>query len=258
MKIIVSLNDNYKDIASIFIKQFKRNWPDCPYQLYLSFNNEAFGNYSIGKVIENKQNKSLTKSIYDIVCTYEDDYYLCLLGDAFIGKKVNNNEVNELITKFKKNNISYCSLMHENFKEKSFTYIKNNEVYAFNFPAFIAKRDYIINEFSELKDDYAFEEKYLKEAFIAENSLYREDMVKLDKPIFGIIHGVVNGKWLRDSYKKMKIYKYNELYDRKQMTIHKYVIYKSRLYLHKVISPRLRHNIKNILTKFGISFYSKY
>lgn len=262
VKIIINITKRYKDIADIFFYLFKSNWPDCPYDYIISYNDGLeFGNYGKNKYIAN-ENDTLPTSIKKISDAYPARYYICLLGDAFISQRVNTDEFNKIIDLMRKNNIDYCNLYTSKRNEQLFQYIKKDQIYGMSFIAFVASNNFIKNEFKNNISDVDFEEKWLRKA-CSYSGLKRNEKKYCDKientnNILNIVHGIQNGKWFRKSYRKLKKYQIVKENDREKISMKNTFILFFKSLIRNKISPKKRYYLKKLLSKLGMKFASKY
>lgn len=89
MAILVPSFDKYSFLWPMFFKMFKKNWPDCPYKIYLGSNFKTCGldwvtDVKIGK--DTTWGLKVSKMLHQI----QEDYVLFILEDFFIVKPVDN------------------------------------------------------------------------------------------------------------------------------------------------------------------------
>lgn len=196
MKIIafVNFSSKYQDVAKAFLASWKKNFKYTGIRLVVISDNvyktQDFENFQSNE-------KSLPKKIYLASKKYPADYYLCLLGDAFICDRVDRTKIKKLVNFIEKNKIDYCNLMPKNMPHKGIIrYINKREAYGVSFIAFISSRKYIETVLSAYTDDIAFEMDYLGKAEKNTPGYYK-NMIILNENIFHILHGVIKGKWTR-------------------------------------------------------------
>lgn len=257
--IIVSVNKDYQDAAEIFLELFALNWPDCPYKILLSFSGPQFINYKDSLNFEFNKHQSLPCNIYSISKMINADYYICLLGDDFILKKIDTNEIQKLILSLYQNGIEYCNLYPQRKKSEDFyRYIHKNEVYGMSFLAFIASFDFIEREFCDNISDFEFEDKYLQFAALKGNRSKKwENRVILCTNLFHLEHGIVKGVWIpKTFYLLQKRSKKIQNSKRPKMKIYELIMFKAKGYFNRILNPKYRVIIKKILTKIGLKFSS--
>lgn len=229
--IIVHINENYKDIADIFFKLFKIHWPDCPFQVIVSFKEKKFGNYSYESYVANKDS-TLPDDVYCIMDEYGADYSISFLGDAFITDKIDTISIKNVIGRIIDVSAGYCRVFNSSNKTKDFSEINYKELYAVSFIAFIVSKEFAENEFKNTSD-LEFERKYLEAA--KNCSQIRNDMYAIPNNLFNISHGIVKGVWIRRSYNKVKNILGNKFYTkRKKMSIANSLLYSFRLFARRI------------------------
>lgn len=203
IKIIVSVCKIYEDIAEIFFELFMKNWPDCPYDLIISsdYESEKFPS----NCIVFRGESSLPGNIYEISKKYPAEYYICLLGDAFISKEIDTNALNNLFQCLKNNYIEYCKLFTYGFDNAQSEIIRKADLhkpYEVSFIAFIATIGFIQREFVNSISDFEFEHKYLQiAARNTENDYINQNSYAVvTYNVLHIRHGIQKGLWIRETY----------------------------------------------------------
>lgn len=249
--LVIPTHSNYMDVCDIFLELLEKNWSDIKFKIVISLtgNNIKYKNY---EVLYNGETASLPTCIYNVAKKYDSDYYLCMLGDAFINKKICNFDVTELLSALKENKINYCSLLPRKSIKKQkkvnnwFRYIYSKDRYNHTFVSFFASKTFIYNEFSNGCSDLDFENKYLQIAEDNSKSFYYNDRVVLTKNNFNIIPGINKGKWDRYAYKILK--RNNEnivLCDRPLQSKSNYIVDHYLTKVYHFVPSRIIKNIKN-------------
>lgn len=209
-KVIINLvtHSSYKDICENFVQLFDKNWACCTYDFCISVIGEETV-FPKKKNIYLGKNCTLPEAIYRLMNNSEYDYCISFLGDAFISQKINNKEIEKLIKELSDNNIEYCNLIprvpyrfHKEKLNKNLRYISTNDSYNMSFVAFIANKEFILNEFKDSITDLDFEMKYLNRGNGCKK--YYKNRVILTNNIFKIVPGICAGKWDRHALKKLK------------------------------------------------------
>ena len=96
----------YKDIYEIFLKQFRKNWPDCPYPLiignqYYPINEDNILTLDFDETLNGPQR------LNKIINLIDADYYLGFEVDRLIMDKVDSSEVEKILDFMDSNNIKY-------------------------------------------------------------------------------------------------------------------------------------------------------
>ncbi len=109
--------DGYYDIWEDFLELFERNWPDCPYPLYIV---DAEKKLSYAKeyrvtVLNAGCNAEYSKKVQMAIKDIDTDYLLLLLEDFFIYKPVDTKEFIKLFDLVKKKGIDYYCIPSTEF-----------------------------------------------------------------------------------------------------------------------------------------------
>lgn len=258
--IVLVTHSSFKDICELYLNLFHKYWPDCPYDFVIgvigkqiSFENE--------RVFFCGENATLPNCILEISKSFNYDYYMCMLGDAFINDYINTTNVINLINHLKKDQMDYCCLIprkayrfHKKSVNKIYRYILKNDIYCVSFIAFIANKKFIQKEFSEKVTDLDFEKKYISEKQTSTSDYY-PNMVILNNNIFNIYPGIEKGKWnLRTLYLiKSKNHEFL-IPNRPKISIVKYCRNLIGSQLQIILSKRQRIYLKKFLSKVGMNF----
>ncbi len=201
--IVMATHSSYIDICKNFLELIKKNWADCPYRIIIALTGDDveddFG--SCEKYYCGKQS-TLTDCIRKVSDIYKFKYYMCFLGDAFLSKKVSDDDVKDFVDEIEKLDIDYCCLYPKvpikkcKMAGKWTRYINSLDRYSHSFIAYIASKRFIDSEFGLGSNDLKFEVKYLKIAS-EKNEYYFDKHVILKNNIFNIKPGIVKGKWDR-------------------------------------------------------------
>lgn len=258
--IVLQSNSRYKDICNIFLALFKKYWRNCDYKMFVSI---AGDETILGGVntVYNGKNATLPTCIYNVAIKNNAQYYVCFLGDAFINGKIDEAQFKNLVQIMREKNINYCSLtpLKPHRKQKSFNdvarYIHTKDRYSHNYVAFIASKEFILEEFSQNISDFDFEMKYLKLANQKCIEEYMRDRIILKKNYFNLIHGITKGKWSRHAYYRLKKSNPEINFDIYPVESFKDTVLRDiRAVVEPVIPNGIRKGIKRILKKLGLQF----
>ena len=92
--ILVSSSDAYSDLWTPFFTLFRRNWPDCPYPVYLGTNQAQFDHRGV-RTLNAGADESWSKNLRFFLSQIDSDYVLFLLEDFFLVKRVPTPLVSE-------------------------------------------------------------------------------------------------------------------------------------------------------------------
>lgn len=264
--IIIPTFPQYMDICNIFISLFKKNWTDCPYKIVLSVIGKPQKLITIDcQIFQNDSNTTLTEAIYNVALLNKNDFYICLLADNFISKKIDTKSVQSLINQLSKGNYKYCNLYPRfpyRFKYKKeidnsmVRLLHSEEPYGISFSAFICTFEFIKENFKNKITDLDFETRFLKSEFINKSAFWK-NYVRVNKNYFNFISGIDKGKLDLKAY-KLLINEKIELPNRKKISYIFYLRKKLTEIIQIFINNKQRKAIKYLLSKLGFKFSSKY
>ncbi len=205
INIIIPTHSSYKNTVLTFLQLLEKNWQNCPYDIIVSMTGKKtkIEKYT---VLYNGKNASLIDCLANATKKYPSDYYISFLGDAFINKKINAAETERILETLAQNKIDYCSLNYvRNYKKaKNFDsrlrYINPRDRYSHSFVAFVASRDYILNELTNFSSDLDFEKHYLA----CKSSFYYNNHLIVKQNYFNILPSIEKGKWDRINLCRLK------------------------------------------------------
>ncbi len=261
VSIILATHSNYLDICNIFLKLFNINWSDCPFQIIISITGE---NVKIDgyECVYNGMDATLPDCIKNVCLKRKDDYYICLLGDAFIVEKIDTKNTVAILNELIGSKTEYCNLIPKKIKKEKieFREICKQDIYYHSFVGFFASHEFILNEFTHGSTDLDFEEKYLKIAVETRNNDKFDRHYILNKNIFHIMPGISKGLWNRDVHAHLhKTYSGINLGDRGKLSYAMTIKGKIIKIIQPRLNPRLRFKVKNFLSSyFNMEFTSKF
>lgn len=90
--ILIPSCDKYSDLWIPFFTMFWRNWPDCPFPVYLGSNEEVFEHPKVENILVGPD-KDWTSGVRKMVESLDTEYILIMLEDFFIRKPVDSNRI---------------------------------------------------------------------------------------------------------------------------------------------------------------------
>lgn len=265
LAVFVTSFDGYSDLWDDFFRIFYNYWSDCPYNIYLSSNYKIYQNNDIitirtGKEISWKDR--MLKALNNI----SEEYVLVFLEDYLLGKKVHNNDIDEILKFMAKRNVNMYRIANIPKLKKNINTLANSSAipilkdkrYSVNFQASIWNREHLIKIIKNQDGNtcWDFEYHFLKIADNANHEFY-EDYFADNRDLFNIKNGVLKGKWIPSTlryYKKKGI-----LIDTKKRVVLSYLTYSRYCFISFFsahIPLKVNKFIKKILINFGIKFIS--
>lgn len=107
--ILIASCDKYSDVWPVFFHSFWKNWPDCPFPIYLGtnfnkWNDSRITNISIGL------DQSWCANLHLFLDYINSEHVILFLEDFIIRNKINTSEIYEMINIAKENNIDCLRL----------------------------------------------------------------------------------------------------------------------------------------------------
>lgn len=209
LTIIVVSTDSYADIWAPFFDCKNKYWNDCKYETILVNNtlNVTYSNTYVLNCGEDAQWSDRTRKVLSEI----DTKYVCfLLEDYFISSTVDNDTIDEVISFMETSGIKYYKLLSLS-EFKSAPYKKSNHLreitakypYGISLMPAIWDRQYFIDMVG--KDSYT-PWKFEVDRLIEEKKATTDEIIGVydNRNILNITHMIVQGKYLRNSYKIIK------------------------------------------------------
>jgi len=218
ISLVVLSCDNYSDLWSIFIEQFEKSWPDCPYDKYISTNfisagSNTFQDIKIGK--DYSWSDGVIKTLNKIKNQYE--YVLITLEDLILIEKVDNEKFQAIVKEFMNLDGNYLKFIRKprptNKFNNYFGEIKPGSLYRPTCVYAIWKIETLLELLNKNENAWEFER------FGAVRSDKYDGFYVVYKDFFKFSNTVVKGKWVPKEKKKFE--KLNYKFDKKRKTLTK-------------------------------------
>lgn len=265
LAIVVSSYDEACNMWNNFFRVFNYYWCDCEYNCYLinNFLRPQFHNF---KVINTYEEKGWKNRILLGLKEIEEEYILFFFEDYFIGRKVEKENFEKILTNIKLNQIKMYQL--SNITKRKYLKDKNESIYNIN-----AKDRYAINlqcsiwekkEFIKLIEKmegvtpWDFERFYLKKSFFEEDKILNGYVVDV-RDVLKIKHALFHGEWERETlnyYRKQNIK--IETLGKKKMTILATIIKKCKSFIGSNLDNTTVYFLKKLLNILKVKTVSKF
>lgn len=109
--------DGYYDLWEDFLDLLSSNWDSCPYDIYI-VNNEKELDFSIGHkvtVLHAGEDAEYSKKVQLALESIEADYYLLLLEDFLIQKRIQLDPLPKILDYMESNGVSYYRMQMPDF-----------------------------------------------------------------------------------------------------------------------------------------------
>ena len=217
LSILIDSFDGYSDMWDVYFKIFNHYWPDCKYKIYL-VNNNLVPNFQNVKIINTGKEIDWMTRTKKALCSIQTKYVLFSLEDYFIGKCVNNSDIDSILEYMDTNDINCYKMYPWPKSKKSFDNTKSflkgytkNDAYAVNGALAIFRTDWfieILNNCKDAKSCFDFEFYYVKNNNNINSTIDFTKICYDDRDLLGYHNGIIRGKWLWSTlsyYKKENI-----------------------------------------------------
>ena len=267
LAIYLAAYDPYKDIFDIFIDQFRKNWPDCPYPLIISnmfFEYEGDEKTIVIHCGDVKEGRLRKKRALEAV---DADYFLGMEEDRIITDKVDTAEVEKILDFMDAESIDYYRCNASVFKKKEKDRYEGYE-HAYHILAkepygicgstvIMSKKLHEYREKNGLDNGYAWEGYQLKQAYTATGK-WVDGYATDDRNVFHIIHCVEKQKWIVKARRYFLKQGYIIDKDVREVQTISETILANIKELGKRIPIKYRYGIKKIAKKLGFKFVTEY
>lgn len=192
--------DGYYDLWEDFLELFERNWGQCPYPVYI-VNNEIELSYEKEykvSVIHAGADAEYSRKVQVALEEIEAEYYLLLLDDFFLEKKIESNPLDEIVSIIKENDIKYYRMTLPEFtpnkKRNIIQQIKKDDEYTLSCQPSIWEKEFLKECIgTENYNAWIFEGMYCYS-----KSAHTDDFLKYCfddyRNVLGLRHGALQGK----------------------------------------------------------------
>lgn len=207
MAIIIVGYDGYADVWTDFFELYKRNWPDCPYKIYLADNEKGYDMPGL-TVIHAGEKAEWSQKVQRALEVVEEKYICLLLEDFFFSRSIDSQTVSEILDLMDADHLKYYKLNSfskiktPNYKKIDYLHVlpKNME-YAISLLPCIWEKSFLKELVGEGNyDPWKFEVRQLNKTQKASLDLW-EGCVYDDRNVLQIRHGIVQGKYIPDTIK---------------------------------------------------------
>lgn len=194
--ILILSCDKYSDLWSPFFQSFFKNWPDCPYQVYLGSNYKKFDDRRVKTILSGKDT-DWSSSYLKILNQIPEKYIFVWPEDAFIIAKVNTTLINDCfayLEQKKAKHIQACPIIPADARKlpvnQDFGIYEKRRPYRINVKGFWNKK-YLQSLLIKGEDPWHFE------IIGSYRTSYEDGFYFSAKPVFNYLHIVEKGKLIR-------------------------------------------------------------
>jgi len=264
LSIFVDSFDDYSDLWDNLFKIFGIYWPDCKYPVYL-VNNEKDYKYKNVRVIHTGREENFIDRTIKGVEAINEEYIFYFLDDYFLGKRVTNEFIENVLKYMDDNNLFYYSFepRYPKGKENIVTLSKGRK-YNLDLALCIWKRQIFLEYLYEIKKSgmkspWEFELYFVNKYKDIHGDVALEGAVYDQRDMVGYHNGVLQGKWIRKTLtyyarRGIQIDKGN----RKVMSIPETFFYNSEIFFLRHSNDQMKAIVKRVMVKLGLKFKSDF
>ena len=267
MAIILPACDQYLDVVSEYMRYLRINWDDCPFEIILVTETEAFNDPRVSSYTTSKTTEWTGRVLEGLKHT-NCRYALVMIEDAFFSQKVNNQDIYDILDFIKKHGVKYYrnpKKTHVKTAENAFDdfeyacKIKKDAIYARSLGIDIWDRNALLETFGDGTMSAWDVENYFLSSSMNETDGYYEDWVSDTRNFLHVIETVAGGKWIRSAIKNFEDLgtpvnlgerKLNPVSDEYRRRIHSIA--------NRIVPKEKRVSVKRLLSKVGFKFATKY
>lgn len=266
MAIVIITCDAYADVMKEYLRYFKMNWPDCPFELIVVTETTGLDDDRAMFIKAGKETQWTQRAIIGIDST-NCPYIFMSMDDGFISDKVDTNEVLNILGFMKKHDIKYYrnpkrKYEHRNnpvFPDRQSAYkIRKNEVYGIDFGHNIWKKEKIRELLGDGSRNAWQIEEYLNEIALNSEHGYYDDIVSDRDNFLNIIETVSGGKWMPVEIKRLEALGHPVNLGNRGI-LPKSDTYRRKLhgFANRLVPAKHRKTVKKIVGKLGYKFVTK-
>lgn len=262
LAIVLTIFDGYEDLWDDCIKKIKVFWKDHP-PIYV-FTNEIKKEWDGVKCFPVGKNAEWSMKARKAIEVIPEHFFILLLEDFFIGKKVNNDEIEKVLHLMQEDGISYCKLCENNEiihrrKKKyceglPFEVIYKDEEYGISLQASLWNKEYFSDLLgNENYNAWVFELNQLKKT---KGELHDVLYDAIDDPrnILNIYHGALQGKMIPKTVKYFERINMKLTTNRAVMSHSEYFRYWIKQLGRDIVPSFMQKKVKKIAQRFGMTF----
>jgi hypothetical protein len=199
LAILIVSCDKYSDLWPIFFGCFFKNWPDCPYNIYLVSNYKVFADRRVETLLVG-EDIDYSSSLIKAVTMLDYEYIFPMVEDYFVSNKVSTANIEEYFGELVQSRASYLKMVRSyplSYEENDsrIGYVSNNVKYRVSVSAAIWNREMLLKFLVPGESAWDIERHGAKRSDDLEiNVMAIRFSSKFADP-FDYVHGVVGGKW---------------------------------------------------------------
>ncbi|WP_320122125.1 hypothetical protein [uncultured Sphaerochaeta sp.] len=261
--VLMTTCDSYYDVAMNFFPILKLYWSNFSEKVYiLSEIGEYDYHHEDAIVINAGNNKSWSSRLEYAISRIDENYILFMMDDYYLGNNVSSENIKDIITFMKDNNIYYYCLRNMAKTNKLYPngkagYIDADRKYGMSLQAAIWRTDYLRKIVSG-NNCSAWQIENLMNRNISEKKEFLENAAVDVRNLLNIQNAVIKGKWVP---KVIRFYRRRgyiialgkrEILSIKERT---WIFIAGRA--NKILPPNISRILKKKMKKFGFKFVTE-
>lgn len=256
LAIYVSSYDGCSDVWDSFFKLFYTFWPDCMYPIYLINNDKEYENNNLRVIHTGPEIHWFSRTIRSLSLLNEK-YILFMLEDYFLSKKVNNDDIEEILNFMDSNSVYYYQLSKGNTKTREPVRVNVNAKtpYPISLQPAIWDRERLIEILKKISGQTPWDaENYFISEYDGKEGLIK-GVYHDTRDLLGYKNGILRGKWILDT---IDYYRKNgidiETSSRDVMSKKKMIKYRIASFSNRYFPKTLKAIIKTLLRIIKIDY----
>ena len=258
ISILIVSCDRYSDLWQPFFTLFWRNWPDCPFPVYLGSNHQSFDHPQVISLLLG-DNDIWSERLKLMLNQIHTPYLLTLVEDFFLFNYTDTADVLSCFDVFRELDADMLRLKPDpppDYQVEGFPLIGRIGINAFfriSMQAALWRRDFLLKLLQEKESTWEFEVRATERSRKMENNLYCTW-----QPILHYSHVIEKGKWFRWAAKHFGNMRIGCDFNRRPvMTIgdscqwnYRCIIGRLRMRVSGVLSWEQRQQLRQLKAKF--------
>lgn len=260
--------DGYYDLWIDFLRLFNKYWKDCPYPLYVVDISKDIDKKEIGDISECRSLSEMhvikagegveySKKIQTALSEIDADYFLLVLEDFFIGRKIDSINIEKIMNVIEKDHLKYYQMPLKEFQNsphskhyrnmKDVFHILPTDEYTVTAQPSIWRKDFLKECIG--KDNYnawIFEGMYIKSKK-AHTDEFCDGCVIDNRNVLNFYHGALQGKIVPDTYEYFKKIGYEFYNEREVLTRKAYGKHKFKMMAKRLLPLPAQKLIKSVV-----------
>jgi hypothetical protein len=209
ISVLIVSCDKYSDLWPIFFDSFFKNWHDFKMPIYLGSNFKEYSDKRV-RTLKIGEDKDYSSNLIKLLSQIETEYVIVLVEDIIFSEKIDPQLFNLFLNQFLINDGIYFKLVYsyplgyDESEDMPIGKINVNSRYRIGIGAGIWNKEWLLNTLPYGFSAWELEKDKTIFAKIPENRVYAINRKYKGNAPFKCLHGVIKGKWCRDSIDYIK------------------------------------------------------